>query len=40
MIILQEIKRSFDGRGVLDIPYQEFEDGKTYFINIAFIYRM
>ncbi len=33
MIILQEIKRSYDGRVVLNIPYQEFEDGKTYFIK-------
>ena len=33
MIILQDIKRSFDGRNVLNIPYQEFEDGKTYFIK-------
>ena len=33
MIILQDIKRSFDGRGVLNIPYQEFEDGKTYFVK-------
>lgn len=33
MIILQDIKRSYDGRMVLDIPYCEFEDGKTYFIK-------
>lgn len=33
MIVLQDIKRSYDGRMVLDIPYCEFEDGKTYFIK-------
>ena len=33
MIILQDIKRSYDGRMVLDIPYCEFEDGKTYFVK-------
>ena len=33
MIILHDIKRSYDGRMVLDIPYCEFEDGKTYFIK-------
>jgi len=33
MIVLQDIKRSYDGRMVLDIPYAEFEDGKTYFIK-------
>lgn len=33
MIILQDIKRSYDGRTVLHIPYQEFEDGVTYFIK-------
>ena len=33
MIVLQDIKRSYDGRMVLDIPYVEFEDGKTYFIK-------
>ena len=33
MIILQDIKRSYDGRLVLDVPYCEFEDGKSYFIK-------
>lgn len=33
MIILQDIKRSYDGRLVLDVPYCEFEDGKSYCIK-------
>lgn len=33
MIILQDIKRSYDGRLVLDVPFCEFEDGKSYFIK-------
>jgi putative ABC transport system ATP-binding protein len=33
VIILQDIKRSYDGRPVLDIPYCEFEDNTTYFIK-------
>jgi len=33
MIILQDIKRSYEGRMVLDIPFCEFEDGKSYFIK-------
>ena len=33
MIVLQEIKKVFDGRTVLDIPYCEFADGESYFIK-------
>ncbi len=33
MIVLQDIKVSFDGNTVLDIPYVEFEEGVTYFIK-------
>lgn len=33
MIVLQDVKQSFDGHAVLDISYQQFEEGKHYFIK-------
>ena len=33
MIVLQDVKKVFDGRTVLDIQYCEFADGESYFIK-------